>query len=237
MMKTLQKSSKKSSTGENNMKKFVGICRVSSKKQLAKGNSLEDQKNSILEYAKKLNGEVVEMIQVQVSGAKMKVNSAILSKALLRAKESNSDVILSKLDRLSRDALSLHQIKSIAQESGVQIHLAALGKTIQEMSSIEFSLLAMFAEHEREQIISRVKASSKKSLGAFGRIVDAKEASKSSILKRRNLATTWADQSGIVDEIKQAKEMLKRPTLASVCELLNGRGLVQRLGFRNLQSL
>ena len=235
------------------MKKFIGWSRVSSKIQLAKGNSLADQKESILEYAKKLGGEVSEIIQIQVSGSKMKMNSSVISKLLLKAKESNSDVILSKLDRLSRDALSLHQIKSIAQESDVQIHLAALGKTIQEMSSIEFSLLAMFAEHEREQIISRVKASSKKSLGAFGRIVDAKEASKSSILKRRNLATTWADQSGIVDEIKQAKEMLKKPTLASVSVLLNGRGLVtrtgksfstgnlqrlvQRLGFKNLQSL
>ena len=234
------------------MKKFVGICRISSKKQL-KGNSLEDQKASILAYAKKLNGEVVEMIQIQVSGAKMKINSSILSKALLKAKESNAGVILSKLDRLSRDALSLHQIKAIAEESGVQIHLAALGKTIQEMSSIEFSMLAMFAEHEREQIISRVKASSIKSLGTFGRLVDPKEAIKASIIKRRKLAKEWEEQTEILDEIKQAKEMLKKPTLASVSELLNGRGLVtrtgksfttgtlqqqvKRLGFKNLQSL
>ena len=212
------------------MKSFIGIARVSSKKQLAKGNSLEDQKASILAYAKELNGEVSEVIQIQVSGAKMKINSSILSKALLKAKESKSDVILSKLDRLSRDALSLHQIKAIAEESNVQIHLAALGKTIQEMSSIEFSMLAMFAEHEREQIISRVKASSIKSRGGFGLLVDAKEASKASIRKRRNLAKAWENQSEILDEIKQAKEMLKRPTLASVSELLNGRGLVTRTG-------
>ena len=235
------------------MKKFIGIARVSSKKQLAKGNSLEDQKASILAYAKEINGEVSEVMQIQVSGAKMKINSAILSKALLKAKENDSGVILSKLDRLSRDALSLHQIKAIAEQIGVEIHLAALNKTIQEMSSMEFSMLAMFAEHEREQIISRVKASSIKSLGSFGRLVDAKEASKASINKRRSLAKDWENQSGILDEIKQAKEMLKKPTLASVVDVLNGRGFstrtgksfstgnlqqqIKRLGFKNLQAL
>ena len=222
------------------MKKFVGLARISSKKQLAKGNSLEDQTNSILEYAKKLNGEVVEIIKIQVSGSKMKLNSSVLSKVLLRAKDANTEVILSKLDRLSRDELSLHQIKAVAKEIGTQIHLAGLGKTIQEMSDMEFSMLAMFAQHELTNLKSRIRESSKKSEGTFGRIVDAKEASKASILKRRTLAREWEEQSGILDEIKQAKALLRKPTLESVCFFLNGKGLVTRTGKRfktgNLQQ-
>jgi len=235
------------------MKKFVGLCRVSSKKQLAKGNSLEDQERSILDYAKKLGGEVVEMIKIQVSGSRMKLNSSILSKVLQRAKEANTEVILSKLDRLSRDELALHQIKAISEEIGTEIHLASLGKTIREMSQLEFSILAMFSQHELSNLKSRIKASSKKSEGTFGKTVDAKLASKASIEKRRKLAKEWEEQSDILGEIKQAKSLLRKPTLESVCFFLNGKGLVSRtgkrftagnlrqqilrLGFANLQSI
>ena len=114
-------------------------------------------------------------------------------------------------------------------------------------------MLAMFAQHERENTIERIRASSKKSKGSFGRILDAKDANKTSVLKRRNLAKSWAEQSGIIEEIKEAKSLLRKPTYKSVCLFLNGKGLVsrsgkefspgglqrliQRLGFKNLQVL
>lgn len=212
------------------MKKFTGICRISSVTQLAKGNSLNDQATSIIEYAKKLGGEVEEVVQVQVSGRKMKMNNSILSKIFQKARQENREIILSKLDRLSRDEFALHQIKKTAQEIGIQIHLVGLGKTIQEMSSIEFSLLAMFAQHERETIQNRVKSASKKSDGSFGRLIDAKEANLKSVAKRRALANDWAKQAGIVDEIKEAILLLRKPTLQRVAVVLNGRGIVTRSG-------
>ena len=58
----------------------------------------------------------------------------------------------------------------------------------------------------------------------------AKKASKASILKRRCLAKEWAEQSGILDEIKQSKALLRKPTLESVCFFLNSKGLVTRTG-------
>ena len=206
-------------------KKFYGIARVSTKRQFNKGNSLSDQTESIKEYAKKLNGELVEIIQIQVSGSKMKLNSNVLQKVFSDAKEKGYEVILSKLDRLSRDELALHQIKQVANEIGTQIHLAGLGKTIQEMSQLEFSMLAMFAQHERENLISRVRASSKKSKGSFGRLIDPKEAIQKSIVKRRDLANEWRNQIDLKGEIQKAIEMLKKPTLERIAQLLNGRGL------------
>lgn len=235
------------------MKQFIGIARVSSKKQLNKGNSLEDQTQSIKEYAEKLNGEVVEIIQIQVSGSKMKMHSTILQKVFLTAKNKGYEIILSKLDRLSRDELALHSMKAIANEIGTEIHLAGLGTTIREMNSLHFSMLAMFAQHERDNLISRVRAASKKSRGSFGRIVDPKEAIQKSIKKRRELANEWNAQVGILDEIKDAINLLRKPTLKSVALFLNGKGIqtrsgkewktgnlqqqIQRLGFKNLKAM
>jgi len=235
------------------MKKYIGLARVSTKRQLNKGNSLEDQMNSIKSYADKLGGEVSEIIQIQVSGSKMKLNSSVLQKVFLTAKEEGSEVILSKLDRLSRDELALHQVKQVANEIGIQIHLAGLGKTIQEMSSMEFSMLAMFAQHERENTISRIRAASKKSKGSFGRLVDAKEANKKSVEARNRIVQDWEKQVGIKSEIQDAIQLLKTPTLERVSIVLNGKGLVTptgrvwstgslqkqvgRLGFKNLKAM
>ena len=154
---------------------------------------------------------------------------------------------------MSRDELALHQIKQVANEIGIQIHLAGLGKTIQEMSSMEFSMLAMFAQHERENTISRINASSKKSKGSFGRLIDAKEANKKSIEARNRIVHDWEKQVGIKNEIQDAIQLLRNPTLKSVSVVLNGKGLVtltgrawstgslqkqvNRLGFKNLKAL
>ena len=235
------------------MKKYQGLARVSTKAQLNKGNSLFDQCESIKAYAKQLGGEVSDIIQIQVSGSKMKLNSSVLQKVFLKAKEEGYEIILSKLDRLSRDELALHQIKQVANEIGIQIHLAGLGKTIQEMSSMEFSMLAMFAQHERENTISRINASSKKSKGSFGRLIDAKEANKKSIEARNRIVHDWEKQVGIKNEIQDAIQLLRNPTLKSVSVVLNGKGLVtltgrswttgslqkqvNRLGFKNLKAL
>lgn len=235
------------------MTKYIGLARVSTKRQLNKGNSLEDQMNSIKSYADKLGGEVSEIIQIQVSGSKMKLNSSVLQKVFITAKEEGSEVILSKLDRLSRDELALHQVKQVANEIGIQIHLAGLGKTIQEMSSMEFSMLAMFAQHERENTISRIRAASKKSKGSFGRLVDAKEANKKSVVARNRIVQDWEKQVGIKSEIQDAIHLLKTPTLERVSIVLNGKGLVTptgrvwstgslqkqvgRLGFKNLKAM
>jgi DNA invertase Pin-like site-specific DNA recombinase len=235
------------------MKKYQGLARVSTKAQLNKGNSLFDQCESIKAYAKQLGGEVSEIIQIQVSGSKMKLNSSVLQKVFQKAKEEGFEIILSKLDRLSRDELALHQIKHVANEIGIQIHLAGLGKTIQEMSSMEYSMLAMFAQQERENLISRVRAASKKSKGSFGRIIDPKEAIQKSIEKRRRLANEWRNQIDLLAEIKNAIELLKKPTLERVAQMLNGRNLttirgnswskahvlvqIRAMGFKNLKAL
>ena len=234
------------------MKKYIGLARISSKRQL-KGNSLEDQTQSIKEYAKRLGGEVVEVIQVQVSGAKMKMHSTILRKIFLSAKNEGYEIILSKLDRLSRDELELHSMKAIANKIGTEIHLAGLGTTIRELNSLHFSMLAMFAQHERENLISRVRAASKKSKGSFGRLVDPKEANKKSVKTRNRIVHDWENQVGIKNEIQNAIQFVRKPTLERISVVLNGKGLlsfsgrpwstgslqkqINRLGFKNLKAM
>lgn len=91
----------------------------------------------------------------------------------------------------------------------------------------------------------------KRQLSSFSERKIAKEANSISIAKRRSLAKEWAKQTQIVDNIKYAINSSRKPTLESVCLLLNGKGIqtrsgkewkagnlknqIQRLGFKNLK--
>jgi len=97
------------------------------------------------------------------------------------------------------------------------------------------------------------EAASKKSKGSFGRIIDPKEAIQKSIEKRRRLANEWRSQIDLLAEIKNAIELLKKPTLERVAQMLNGRNLttirgnswskahvlvqIRAMGFKNLKAL
>ena len=57
------------------MKRLIAVARVSTSRQWTKGSSIEDQEVQVREYAQKIGAEVIEVIRIQMSGAKMQMRS------------------------------------------------------------------------------------------------------------------------------------------------------------------
>lgn len=207
--------------------KVINLIRCSTRKQATIGNSLETQERILAEYAKKLSAEIIDVVKVQVSGSKMVIHQGVLLKVLTMAKERNASIITTALDRLSRDASTLFTIRKHAQEIGVSVFIAGLNKSISEMTTIEFGILSSYAEYERQTCIARTRASAKKRSNgfAFGK-ANASECGLLSSEKRKQIASEWREQIGLLEEIKSAISLLKKPTLQRIAMVLNGKGLL-----------
>jgi DNA invertase Pin-like site-specific DNA recombinase len=216
--------------------KVIGIIRVSTRRQV-NGNSLQDQETQIRRYAEKLNAEVIDFVRVQVSGSKMKLNAGVLMKTLADARERGCSLMVSALDRLSRDAATLHLLRQQAQEAGVDVFVAGLEQSISKMDAISFGMLSSFCEFERTRIRERTKLATKKRSEGFGfGVVDGNKAREASLAKRREIADEWRKQIGLKQEIRDAVQLLRKPTLARIATILNGKGLVTIRGAKWTQA-
>lgn len=212
------------------MKPILGIARVSTARQFNQGNSVEAQVEQIRAFSLKLGRQLLEVVKIQASGKTMVLNHGQLSRTITRAREMEADLVVTKLDRLSRDQISLLQLKKASQDSGVQIHVSSMDRTINEISSLEFTLLASFAQIEREQIQARIKEACKNRVGPIGQTLNAKELQRKSLEKRRRLAGEWAESVKLKQQIIEAGQNLVRPNLKNVARWLNGNGSLSRRG-------
>ena len=210
--------------------RIVSMARVSTSRQFAKGSSVADQHKQIEEYANRINATVVERIEIQMSGRKMVLQAGQLAQALDRAKEINASICTSRLDRLSRCQISLLQLKEGSEQSKVEIHIASLGRRISEISNVEFSVMAMFADNERRQIQARVKRACRNRIGPIGKTLSLEYMQERSRTKRRKLAEDWAESINLKIEIVYAINQLRNPTIRAVASFLNGRGNLTRRG-------
>ncbi len=147
------------------MREAVGYLRVSTKEQGAKGNGLEVQKETIQKFAKAEGFEIAEWYEDRVSGKGFKdalEKRPGLALALSHAKKLKRSVIVSKLDRLSRDVAFISSLMS----EGVPFIVAELGV---DTDPFILHLYAALSEKERRLIsqrtkegLARVKAKGKK---------------------------------------------------------------------------
>lgn len=128
---------------------FVAYYRVSTEKQGRSGLGLEAQRAAVHEY---LNGGDWRLVGefTEVESGKRSDNRPELEKAMRAARIRNATLVIAKLDRLSRNA---HFLLGL-QESGVDF-VAADMPTANKMT---VGILAIVAQHEREQISARTKA-------------------------------------------------------------------------------
>ena len=210
--------------------RIISMARVSTSRQFLKGTSVADQHKQVEEYAERIGAFVIEHIEIQMSGRKMVLQAGQLAKALERAKELNASICTSRLDRLSRCQISLLQLKEASEHAKVDIHIASLGRRISEISNVEFSVMAMFADNERRQIQARVKRACRNRIGPIGKTLSLKFMQERSRNKRRQLAEDWARSVNFKKEIIHAFKELRNPTTRSVASFLNGRGNLTRRG-------
>lgn len=214
------------------MKKIIILTRVSTAKQMQKGNSIEDQIEQGMKFAQDKQMEVAEVVKIQASGRKQLLNIGQLAETMKRAKDLNADVVCTKVDRLSRDQVSLLMLRSASKENGVEVHVLSMGRKMSEISDIEWSCLAMLASEERKLIVERTRRAAQNRIGPIGQSLNPQELARKSIEKRVELAQNWATSVKLKDRLIEAIQALRVPNLKNVARYLNGEGMVTRRGGR-----
>jgi DNA invertase Pin-like site-specific DNA recombinase len=209
-------------------KKIIAIARVSTRAQFAKGTSVDSQISQIEEYCKMIDAEIVDTIRLQTSGSKMVMQAGMLAKAIELAEKLDAELAVSRLDRVSRNAICLLQLKEASEKR--DIHIASLGRSMQSISTIEMQMMAIVADNERRMTQERVKRACRGRVGIIGNGLDAKEVQAKSLAKRRAMTKEWAESVCLRKEVVHAVKMLRTPNLRNVASFLTGRGQLSRTG-------
>jgi len=133
------------------MKQAIALTRVSTSEQGKSGLGLAAQEAAIRSFANSEGFEVVEVVEEVASGKLGLADREGLRKALAKAKKLKCPVIVSKLDRLSRDVAFISGLMS----KGVPFIVAELGS---DVDPFVLHLFAALGEKERKMIGSRTKA-------------------------------------------------------------------------------
>ena len=123
--------------------KYVSYLRVSTARQGNSGLGLEAQRSAVYSFVK--NGAIIrEFLEVE-SG---KVNNRPkLNEAIEFAKQNNATLLIAKLDRLSRNAAFIFQLR----DSGVEFVCADMPNA----NTLTIGIFATIAQNERELISER----------------------------------------------------------------------------------
>lgn len=135
------------------MREAIGYTRVSTQEQRKKGNGLKAQRDAIERFAATEGYSIVSWFEEHVSGKGHRdalTRRPVLAQALQNAKRHRCPVIVSKLDRLSRDVafvsgLMVEKVQFIVTELGEQV------------DPFVMHLFASLAEKERQLISQRTK--------------------------------------------------------------------------------
>lgn len=126
---------------------FIAYYRVSTAKQCASGLGLEAQQEMVRKYLDGGSWRLLDEFTEIESGKKD--DRPELSKAIKLCQLKNAKLVVSKLDRLSRD---LHFITSL-QKSGIQFVVAENP----DMNELTVHIFSAMAQHERKLISKRTK--------------------------------------------------------------------------------
>jgi DNA invertase Pin-like site-specific DNA recombinase len=197
--------------------KFVSYYRVSTAKQGRSGLGLEAQRAAVETYLKANSGvELASFVEVE-SG---KVNSRPqLEAALLRCRQTRATLLVAKLNRLSRNAAFLMNLR----DSGVKFQAL----DIPEANTLTLGILATLAQHEREIISARTKAAlaARKARGLpLGTPRDMRAyAPRAAALGRAALTATARKRAQEIAPLIVEARALGHTSLRAVAEFLNSR--------------
>lgn len=132
-------------------KRAINYYRVSTSEQGNSKNGLEAQQAVCEKFAKDNGYEIVDSV-IEVASGKLDLDErAILRAAVARCTKEKITLVVSKLDRLSRDALFVLSL----MKTKVVFVVAELGEDVEPMM---LHVYAIFAQKEREMISQRTKA-------------------------------------------------------------------------------
>ena len=210
------------------MKPLVAYFRVSTAEQGRSGLGLEAQRDAVMRFAQAEGFEVVaEFTEVESGkGANALDKRPQLAAALAEAKAHgrNTPVIVSKLDRLSRD---VHFISGLMAQR-VPFLVAELGA---DTDSFVLHLYAALAEKERRLISERTKAGLRAAKARGVRLGNPRIAETHAIHNARVAAGADAFAASVAPAIRQAQHEGAK-TLRAIAAILNAKGIATANGGR-----
>lgn len=130
---------------------IYGYCRVSTRKQLTDGNSLQAQVEEI-----KVRYENAEVIEEQYTGTS--TDRPIFTE-LVQKLNAGDTLVVTKLDRLARNTVEGIQVVESLFAKGVAVHVLNVGLLENTtMGKFFLTTLLAVAEMERNTIIERTQA-------------------------------------------------------------------------------
>lgn len=169
-------------------KRYIAYYRVSTRKQGESGLGLEAQVQMVNDYMLRTGGTIIESFTEQESGRKK--DRPQLARAIDAAQLYQVELVIAKIDRLTRNVAFLYQLK----ESGVKF----VATDMPEANNLTIGLYAQLAEHEAEVISERTKAALK-AAKARGKVLGGNRGVKitaDAAAKGRDTVTRNADQRG-----------------------------------------
>lgn len=127
---------------------YIAYYRVSTKKQGASGLGIEAQKTAVQKFLNRNEDIILSEFQDIESGKKD--DRPELKKAIEYAKQTNSKLIIAKLDRLSRNATFIFTLR----DSKVDFTCVDMPNA----NSVTIGIMAVLAQDERERISQRTIA-------------------------------------------------------------------------------
>ena len=194
--------------------KIVAYYRVSTDKQGKSGLGLEAQHKAVTDF---LNGGQWSLISehVEVESGK-RSDRPKLKAAIAECRKHKAKLVIAKLDRLARNAAFLLTLR----DSGVDFVAADMPQA----DKLTVSIMAVFAEHERDMIAKRTKEAlaAAKARGARLGSPDPRRGSAAGAASNRLQAAQFASNAlPIVREIQKAG----MTTLRGIAGALNARGV------------
>jgi len=132
------------------MTKYVAYYRVSTDEQKNSGLGLLAQKEAVRQFTKDCTDCIIAEFTEQENSSGKNDKRVELAKAIQQAKEKNATLLISKLDRLSRNASFIFQLKDNA------VNFVCCD--MPDANTLTIGIFATLAQHERELISSRTKA-------------------------------------------------------------------------------
>ncbi|HMG66461.1 MAG TPA: recombinase family protein [Chitinophagaceae bacterium] len=201
-------------------KKYVAYYRVSTNKQ---EYGVDAQRTAVRNFSGCTDGSCIEKEFVEIESGRNNKRVA-LQEALDHCKKHKCTLIISKLDRLSRNVAFLFNL----QDAGVNFHCVDLPK----LDTLTLGIFATFAQFEAERISIRTKEAlaARKAKGLKKRVVNnlTKERIKAGHAAIKENARNAKEVVQTVDQIKDKRK--SNWTYRAIADYLNKKDFTTRGG-------